>query len=521
MTLPASAVARARTNNLVAKKLWNYCNVLRDNGLSTIDYVEQLSYLLFLKMVDEISTDPFTEDEAKAVVPSGYNWRSLASLKGYELEMHYRNILNELARNPGTTLGTIFAKAQNRITEPSLLEKLVIDLIGREEWTVQGADLKGDAYEGLLAKGAEDTKTGAGQYFTPRALIDAMVDVMQPGPDDTITDPACGTGGFLIAAHHYIREHHMQYLSRERRLALGAGRIWGNELVTGTARLAAMNMLLHGIGDADGPSLITVGDALAEPPKKHASLVLANPPFGKKSAITVIGTDGKADREDISYDRQDFRATTTNKQLNFLQHIMSLLEMNGRAAVVLPDNVLFEGGAGEKVRRRLLDEFDLHTILRLPTGIFYAGGVKANVLFFEKKKPPRSGGVPNTTKLWVYDFRTAKHFTLKQHPLRRADLEEFVQAYLPGRPRAGREESERFKCFDYAELIARDKVNLDITWMRDPALDDADSLLPPDVIAQEIIEDLQAALNEFAAIAEALGAEVPADAEMIEEPMAY
>ncbi|QHY97188.1 putative type I restriction enzymeP M protein [Streptomyces sp. S4.7] len=501
--------AVAQTNSLVAK-LWNYCNVLRDNGLSTIEYVEQLSYLLFLKMVDEITSDPFTEADAQSVVPAEYDWKSLASKKGLELEAHYREVLAELAKNPGTTLGTIFAKSQNRITEPALLEKLVVELIGKEDWTIQGTDIKGDAYEGLLAKGAEDTKTGAGQYFTPRSLIDAMVDVMQPRPEDTITDPACGTGGFLIAAHSYIREHHMQDLTREQRLALGSGKIFGNELVTGTARLAAMNMLLHGIGDSEGDSLITVGDALAEKPGKHASLVLANPPFGKKSSITVIGTDGKSDREDMSYDREDFRATTTNKQLNFLQHIMSLMEMHGRAAVVLPDNVLFEGGAGEKIRRRLLEEFDLHTILRLPTGIFYAGGVKANVLFIEKK-PPRTGGKPNTSKLWVYDFRTAKHFTLKQRPLRRADLDEFVAEYLPGGDRTERVESERFKSFTYDELMARDKVNLDITWMKDPALDDADSLLAPEVIAQEIVEDLQAALDEFAAIAEALGGEVKPD----------
>ncbi|MEW1793116.1 type I restriction-modification system subunit M [Streptomyces niveus] len=501
--------AVAQTNSLVAK-LWNYCNVLRDNGLSTIEYVEQLSYLLFLKMVDEIRNDPFTESDAKSVVPAEYDWKSLASKKGLELEAHYRVVLAELAKNPGTTLGTIFAKSQNRITEPALLEKLVVELIGKEDWTIHGTDIKGDAYEGLLAKGAEDTKTGAGQYFTPRALIDAMVDVMQPRPADTITDPACGTGGFLIAAHSYIREHHMQDLTREQRLTLGSGKIFGNELVTGTARLAAMNMLLHGIGDSEGDSLITVSDALAEKPGKHASLVLANPPFGKKSSITVIGTDGKSDREDMSYDREDFRATTTNKQLNFLQHIMSLMEMNGRAAVVLPDNVLFEGGAGEKIRRRLLEEFDLHTILRLPTGIFYAGGVKANVLFIEKK-PPRTGGKPNTSTLWVYDFRTAKHFTLKQRPLRRADLDEFVTEYLPGGDRTERVESERFKAFTYDELMARDKVNLDITWMKDPALDDADSLLAPEVIAQEIVEDLQAALDEFAAIAEALGGEVKPD----------
>ncbi|TDC25685.1 SAM-dependent DNA methyltransferase [Streptomyces sp. 8K308] len=514
MTSATPVQSHAHTSTLVAK-LWNYCNVLRDNGLSTIEYVEQLSYLLFLKMVDEIASDPFTEKEARAVVPPECDWQSLVHRRGIELEVHYRKILEELAKSPGTTLGTIFAKAQNRITEPALLEKLVVDLIGKEEWTIQGTDLKGDAYEGLLAKGAEDTKTGSGQYFTPRALIDAMVDVMRPQPEDTITDPACGTGGFLIAAHDYIRKNHMQDVTREQRLALGTRSIWGNELVTGTARLAAMNMLLHGIGDADGESLITVGDALAAKPDRHASLVLANPPFGKKSAITVVGTDGKVEREDISYERDDFRATTTNKQLNFLQHIMSLLKMDGRAAVVLPDNVLFEGGAGEKVRRRLLEEFDLHTILRLPTGIFYAGGVKANVLFFEKK-PPRTGGGHNTSKLWVYDFRTGKHFTLKQRPLTRADLEEFVKAYQADRPRSERVESERFKCYDFDELIAQDKVNLDITWMKDPALDDADSLLPPEVIAQEIVEDLQAALSEFAAIAEALGGEVSADTDTIQ-----
>jgi type I restriction enzyme M protein len=468
-------------------------------------------------MADEITSNPFSDEDLTEIVPAGYDWRSLVSKKGQALELHYRAILEKLGTHPGTTLGTIFAKAQNRITEPALLEKLVVDLIGKQDWTIVGADLKGDAYEGLLAKGAEDTKTGAGQYFTPRALIDAIVEVVRPQPDDTITDPACGTGGFLIAAHAYIRKHHISHMTREQRLGLGSGNIWGNELVPGTARLAAMNLLLHGIGESDGKSLITVGDALAQKPgNKHASLVLANPPFGKKSAISVIGSDGKAEREDTAYDRDDFRATTTNKQLNFLQHIMSLTAIGGRAAVVLPDNVLFEGGAGEKIRRRLLDEFDLHTILRLPTGIFYAGGVKANVLFFDKR-PPRADGKPHTTQLWVYDFRTGKHFTLKQRPLTRADLDDFIQSYGPDQPRSERVASDdpngRFKAFSYEDLIARDKVNLDISWMKDPALDDSDSLLEPEVIAQEIVQDLQAALSEFAAIAEALGGEVPADAE--------
>ncbi|GAA3073426.1 type I restriction-modification system subunit M [Streptomyces glomeratus] len=500
-----TTAASPQTGALVAK-LWNYCNVLRDNGLSTIEYVEQLSYLLFLKMADEIANDPFADDPSAArIVPTDYDWQALVSKTGTALEEQYRNTLTELAKHPGTTLGTIFAKAQNRITEPALLQKLAVDLIGAQDWTGTGTDLKGDAYEGLLAKGAEDTKTGAGQYFTPRVLIDAMVEVTQPTLEDTITDPACGTGGFLIAARQYIRKHYGSSMSREQRLAL-EGNIFGTELVPGTARLAAMNMLLHGIGHSDGPTLIKVEDALAKKPSRHASLVLANPPFGKKSAITVIGTDGKSEREDISYDRDDFRASTTNKQLNFLQHIMSLMAINGRAAVVLPDNVLFEGGAGEKIRRRLLQDFDLHTILRLPTGIFYAGGVKANVLFFDKKAP-RTDGKPHTTTTWVYDLRTAKHFTLKTRPLRKADLQEFVDAYLPGKPRAERTELEsgRFKPFTYDELMARDKVNLDITWMKDPALADADSQLPPGVIAQEIVEDLKAVLTEFEAIAEALG----------------
>ncbi|WP_335991005.1 class I SAM-dependent DNA methyltransferase [Glycomyces sp. MUSA5-2] len=495
----------AQTDTLV-RKLINYRDVLRDNGLSTIDYVEQLSYLLFLKMVHEQAEDGLTQEESRPVVPDEYNWNSLYTKKGAALEEHYRTVLTELGKESGTTLGTIFAKAQNKITEPALLEKLVVDLIGKEDWTIHGTDLKGDAYEGLLAKGAEDTKTGAGQYFTPRPLIDAMVEVMQPRPEDTIMDPACGTGGFLIAARSYIRERHRN-LPPHLRLNTTKRRIWGTELVPGAARLAAMNMLLHGIGDPDGPSLIDVKDALAEKPKQYASLILANPPFGKKSSITVIGTDGKTEAQDMSYDREDFRVTTTNKQLNFLQHIMASLDMNGRAAVVLPDNVLFEGGAGEKIRDRLLKEFDLHTILRLPTGLFYANGVKANVLFFEKH-PHQLDGKPNTSKVWIYDFRTGQHFTQKQRPLRRSDLQDFVECYGAGKPISARTETERFKCFDFEDLIARDKVNLDITFMKDPSLEDADSLLPPAQIAREIVEDLQAALAEFAAIAEALDTEV-------------
>ncbi|MEU5857216.1 class I SAM-dependent DNA methyltransferase [Nocardiopsis dassonvillei] len=502
MTDPKRA---AETQRLV-RKLINFRNVMRDDGVSTIDYVEQLTFLLFLKMAHERETRTLNAERILPDSPSwrGRGWPELLNNDGDELENAYRHLLEDLGNQPGT-LGLIFRKAQNKLQDPAKLKRLVQDYIDKENWSLQGVDVNGDAYEALLEAGAEDTKTGAGQYFTPRALIDAMVDCVQPTADDTITDPSVGTGGFLLAAHAYIlKQAETNPLTPEQRKHIQQGGIWGNELVDGTARLAAMNLLLHGIGKHSGPQLITVGDSLAQPPTKRASLVLANPPFGRKSSITVFGEDGKSNREEISYNRQDFWVTTTNKQLNFLQHIASLLEIHGRAAVVVPDNVLFEGGAGETVRRRLLRQFDFHTMLRLPTGIFYAGGVKANVLFFDRKPALESGGAW-TKKLWVYDFRTGQRFTLKQNPLTRAHLDDFVECYKPGEDREKRVETERFKAFSLEELLARDKVNLDITWMRDPGLDDADSLAPPEVIAAEIVEDLQAALAEFAAIAESLG----------------
>jgi type I restriction enzyme M protein len=285
---------------------------------------------------------------------------------------------------------------------------------------------------------------------------------------------------------------------------VAGGGIRGVELVEDTARLAQMNLLLHGIGRANGPELIEVHDSLAETPRHHATLVLANPPFGRKSGFSTVDEFGRVTRDDDSYERDDFWVTTSNKQLNFVQHIYRLLTVGGRAAVVVPDNVLFEGGAGETIRRRLLDECDVHTLLRLPTGIFYAGGVKANVLFFDKRRA--RPGEPWTSKLWVYDFRIGQHFTLRQRKLAREHLQDFVDCYLPGKPRGERTETKRFKAFDYAELVARDKANLDISWLRDPDAENGDNLPPPEVIAQEIVEDLQAALNEFAAVAEALEA---------------
>lgn len=477
-------------------KLWSYCGILRDDGVGVLEYTEQLTYLLFLKMAHERATRKLKPQQ---VVPKEYSWQRLLDAQGVQLEVVYTEILVGLSREPGV-IGTIFRKAQNRIQDPAKLKRLIVDLIDKENWSQTGTDIKGDAYEELLSKGATDTGSGAGQYFTPRALIQSIVDVIQPTVDDTVVDPASGTGGFLLVAHEHA-ERGSESMTPTQRQKLQDDFVRGYELVDGTARLAAMNLLLHGMGTAKGDTLIEVRDSLIADPGRRWSVVLSNPPFGKKSSLTMVGADGREVREDREIERQDFVATTSNKQLNFVQHIMTIMDTNGRAAVVLPDNVLFEGGAGETIRRKLLADFDLHTMLRLPTGIFYAQGVKANVLFFDKKVART--GRPWTDRLWVYDLRTNKHFTLKQRPLRREDLDDFVASYH-SEDRGAREESERWRSFTYDEVVAREKANLDITWLRDESLEDLDNLPSPDILAREIVEDLAASLAEFEAVAAAL-----------------
>jgi len=325
-----------------------------------------------------------------------------------------------------------------------------------------------------------------------------MVDCIAPRPGETVCDPACGTGGFLLAAHDYVAKHHQ--LDRAQKKKLKSGTLFGIELVDSVTRLCAMNLLLHGIGsESDSDLPVVTKDALAA---KHGeySIVLANPPFGKKSSVTVVNQAGETSRESLVINRADFWATTSNKQLNFLQHIVSILKVHGRAAVVLPDNVLFEGGAGETIRRELLKRADVHTLLRLPTGIFYAQGVKANVLFFDPK-PAREE--PWTEKLWIYDLRTNMHFTLKENTLQRSDLDDFATCFNQ-KNRGDRKETERFKSFRYEELSKRDKLNLDIFWLKDEALEESANLPAPEIIAAEIVADLEAALEQFAAIAEDL-----------------
>ena len=481
----------ADESSTIVQRLWNYCNVLRDDGVSYGDYVEQLTYLLFLKMADEQTKPPLNRP---STIPRGFDWQSLLEKDGDALESHYRRILETLGKEKGM-LGVIFRKAQNKIQDPAKLKRLT-ELINDETWIGMDIDVKGTIYEGLLEKNAEDIKSGAGQYFTPRPLIKAIVEVMRPEPGMTIYDPACGTGGFLLATHDYVSRHYP--LDKEQKKFLKFSTVGGKDIVDGVARLCVMNLYLHGIGGEDSP--IEVGDSLISDPGNRYDMVLTNPPFGKKSSITIVNGEGRADRESLVYERQDFWATTSNKQLNFLQHVKTLLKINGRAAIVIPDNVLFEGGAGETVRRKLLAECDVHTLLRLSTGIFYAQGVKANVLFFDRKPASEK---PWTEKLWIYDLRTNIHFTLKENPLRFEHLQDFIKRYNPEN-RHDRKETERFRPFTYDELMQRDKVSLDIFWLKDESLEDSDKLPPPELIAAEITENLESALEQFGSIEETL-----------------
>ena len=472
-------------SSAIVQKLWNYCNVLRDDGVSYGDYVEQLTYLLFLKMADEQTKPPFNKE---SVVPTGLGWECLIDKDGDALETHYRHILDALGKQSGT-LGVIFRKSQNKIQDPAKLKR-IIQLINDETWIGLDIDVKGTIYEGLLQKNAEDIKSGAGQYFTPRSLIQAIVEVMRPEPMQRVCDPACGTGGFFLASYDYLSKKSDQ-LDREQKRFLRYDTFHGTDIVDSVVRLCVMNLHLHGIGGNESP--VKTGDSLISDTGERFDMVLTNPPFGRKSSITIVDEKGSAAKNSLIYEREDFWATTSNKQLNFLQHVKTILKINGRAAIVVPDNVLFEGGAGESIRKKLLHECDVHTLLRLPTGIFYKPGVKANVLFFDRKPASET---PWTEKLWIYDLRTNLRFTLKKNPMCYSDLRDFIACYNPDN-RHIRKETERFKPFSYDELMQRDKVSLDIFWLRDETLEDTENLPGPDELAGEIVANLAAALEQF------------------------
>lgn len=486
----------------IISKVWGMCGPLRDDGVSYGDYLEQLTYLIFLKMSDEYSKPPYQRETG---ISAGCSWSDMNTLKGAELESKYKSILETLGEQSGT-LGKIFQGAVNKISNAAILYRIV-QMIDKENWVSMSTDVKGEIYEGLLQKNAEDVKSGAGQYFTPRPLIRAMVECIRPEPRKTIADPCCGSGGFLLAAQSYLSDPKHYTLDREAKEFLKRDTFRGWEIVPATFKMSLMNLFLHNIGDLYGEVPITLGDALLTDPGERFDYVLTNPPFGKKSSLTFTNEEGEQEEEDLVYNRQDFWTTSSNKQLNFLQHINTLLKADGKAAVVVPDNVLFEGGAGETIRKKLLETCDLHTILRLPTGIFYKPGVKANVIFFDKRpaSPERQ-----TKEVWFYDLRTNLHFTLKQHPMTYEDLKDFIQCYHPEN-RYERHETwsqdnpdGRWRRFTAEEILNRDKTSLDIFWIKDKALADLDNLPAPEELAEDILENLQSAMDEFSELLDAL-----------------
>ena len=484
----------------IISKVWGMCSPLRDNGVFYGDYLEQLTYLVFLKMLDEYSKPPYKRETG---IPSGYIWADMNTLKGAELEEQYKATLEALG-DQGGMLGKIFKGAVNKISSAAILYRIV-QMIDQERWVSMSSDVKGEIYEGMLQKNAEDVKSGAG-CFTPWPLIRTMVRCVRPEPMKIIADPCYGIGGFFLAAQEYTADPAHYALNREQKEFLKNQTFYGNELVGTTFKLCLMNLYLHNIGDIYGTVPVSLGDALLTDPGYRVDYVLTNPPFGKKSFITFTNEEGEQEEEDLVCNRQDFWTTSSNKQLNFVQHINTILNSTGKAAVVVPDNVLFEGG--ETVRQKLLETTDLHTILRLPTGIFYEPGVKANVIFFDKRpaSPERQ-----TKEVWVYDFRTNVHFTLKQHPMTNADLEDFIRCFNPEnyhqRSETWSEENPdgRWQKFSAQEILNRDKASLDIFWIKDKSLADLENLPDPDALAADIIENLQSALEGFQELTLQLG----------------
>ena len=487
----------------IVDKAWTFSHVLRDDGLSYMAYTEQITFLLFLKMADELARKA---PERPKLIPKHLAWGTLLEREGPALIKHYEHILEALSKKPGM-LGVIFRKPRPDIQNPSTLRKLIVDLIEPLEWSAMDADVKGDIYEGLLARSAEESPKGAGQYFTPRELIRAIVECIAPKPGDVVCDPAAGTGGFLLAAHEFVLRRYGYALNPSAMRQLSKRFVRGWELVPNTARLCVMNLYLHGI--QSDPSPIEVGvDSLARDPKERFSIVLTNPPFGRKSTIGVGSSVEASEHNDRTYQRKDFWVATKNKQLSFLQHARTLIGERGRCAIVVPDNVLFEGGAGESIRRALLRHCNVHTLLRLPTGIFYAQGVKANVLFFDAKPLQRN---PATKQLWIYDLRTDMRFTLRTRPLKQTDLAEFISCYQAA-PRhqcaaswdAQKNPGGRWRSFEIAELMAREKANLDIFWLKEAGMNRSSGDVTANELAQGIVEELQSALNQFQSVANRL-----------------
>lgn len=469
-------MANSISEQQILSKVWNLATTLAGAGIGFTDYITQLTYLLFLKMDDE-NVKIFAEDSA---IPEGYRWDDLISLDGHDLIDQYEYTLKVLS-GQDNLIGTIYTKAQNKIDKPVYLKK-VITMINEHNWLSMDGDVKGAIYEKILEKNGQDKKSGAGQYFTPRALINAMVDVTMPQIGETVCDPACGTAGFLLAAYDYMKT---QSNNEDKLRFLRENAIFGTDNTALVVTLASMNLYLHGIGTNRSP--IVCDDSLEKTPSHMVDVILANPPFGTRPAGSV------------EINRPDFYVETKNNQLNFLQHIMVMLKANGRAAVVLPDNVLFEGNAGEVIRKKLLSDFNLHTILRLPTGIFYAQGVKANVLFFQKGSP--------TKEIWFYDYRTGIKHTLATNPLQRHHLDDFVKCYnaenIAGRVETFDAETNpngRWRKFSIDAILKRDKTSLDITWIKLDSEDEDLTLAQLMVIIKTESDTISDAVSQLQAL---------------------
>ena len=461
------------TTQEIVSKLWNLCNVLRDDGITYHQYVTELTYILFLKMAKETG--------AEKELPEGWRWDQLCSKSGVELKHFYKELLDHLGNSAGSRVSSIYQGAVSSIAKPANLE-IIIRAIDKLDWYSAKEEGLGNLYEGLLEKNAGEKKSGAGQYFTPRVLIDVMTRLCDPQPGELCNDPACGTFGFMIAADRVVKERtdNLYDLDADAAEFQKKQAFSGCELVPETHRLALMNAMLH---DMEGP--ILCGDTLSSLGKqmKNFDLVLTNPPFGTKKG------GERANRDDFTY-------STSNKQLNFLQHIYRSLKSDGRAraAVVLPDNVLFADGDGEKIRVDLMDKCDLHTVLRLPTGIFYAQGVKTNVLFFRRGVSDRG----NTKEVWFYDLRTNMPSFGKTSPLKKEHFAAFEAAYAAGDRRAVRD--ERWRCFSREEIAAKGN-SLDLGLIRDEKLLDYEDLPDPVESAQEAADELEQALDLLASVA--------------------
>jgi type I restriction enzyme M protein len=478
--------------------IWNFCQVLRDDGVSCVDYIEQLTLLIFLKIMDENSKH---SKNKKRALPKEAAWQSLTHKQGEALHTHYNQLLTRLGAFPGM-VGQIFERTQNKIQDANKLEKL-IKIIDRETWGTLGSDLNGNLYEHLIERMAKDTRKGAGQYFTPRALIQVIVGCIGPEPNKTIHDPSCGTGGFLLGAHDFLIKHHSLKTHQKSWLL---NTFSGNEIVLSTRRLCLMNLLLQGIGNVYQKKVcIKAQDALLGTRQQY-DYVFANPPFGKKSSIKTTNKKGRLCNERAT-GRGEFLAKTSNKALNFLQHIKTILKPTGSAAVIVPDNVLFEGGAAEVVRVQLLKTTNLHTILRLPTGLFSAESVKTHVLFFDNKPPSKK---PWTQSVWFYDYRTNIQHSFRKNPLQSDCLAEFISCYhAKNRNQCKAAWSEqntlgRWKKIDYTEIMTRDKCNLDVIWLKDNTHINPETLPHPKEIVGEVIEELTVTLSKFSIIQKAL-----------------